>query len=273
MSTFQNNLEQIRNDYAGIFSALDRASKELKVKFVLIGAQCRDVWTRHIEQQRRLTRDVDYAVRIENTTTWKYLRDFLIESEGMEWSSSEPYRFRIHGQVLDIIPFDGVNDEFVFDSTGLVLSVSGMNLITTHSIVKVGGCDVVTVAGLCVLKLISYSEKPDQRSKDYDDFLFLLQNYGKIRGAEIFEYQDFTQLFEEKQDFDDVAATILGREIRAALNNDTKLINTILTSLEMKLGGYSIDELETIVFEESLPKERKKMAEFRSLLQVINELR
>ena len=49
MSTsLQTNFNSVRDAYAPVFDALERALQQFDIDFYLIGAQARDVWTNHL---------------------------------------------------------------------------------------------------------------------------------------------------------------------------------------------------------------------------------
>lgn len=75
MSTnLQTNFDKIRNAYAPVFDALERVLQKIDVDFYLIGAQSRDVWTNHLDIEKRITRDIDYSVLIGDRGAWNEIK-------------------------------------------------------------------------------------------------------------------------------------------------------------------------------------------------------
>src|SRR5215469_18122468 len=113
---YRTNFERIREVYKGIFEALERAFKKFDIDFYLIGAQSRDVWTNHLNLEKRTTRDIDYCVFIKDDVTWQSLVEYLVSTEGFTRDEKEPYRF-CHGEIVDLIPFGGIeqNGEVILD--------------------------------------------------------------------------------------------------------------------------------------------------------------
>jgi predicted nucleotidyltransferase len=64
MTISQTNFEAIRIQYEPVFAALERAMASRDIDFYLIGAQSRDVWTNHLSMDKRITRDIDFAVYV-----------------------------------------------------------------------------------------------------------------------------------------------------------------------------------------------------------------
>jgi hypothetical protein len=46
---FQQNYQKIREQYGSIIDALQITGEELGIKFILIGAQSRNVWSSHLK--------------------------------------------------------------------------------------------------------------------------------------------------------------------------------------------------------------------------------
>jgi predicted nucleotidyltransferase len=65
-------------------AALQRGLAQFGVDFYLIGAVARDIWLSQIyhEPARRMTKDLDLAVFINNTAEYEALQAWLLEHEG-----------------------------------------------------------------------------------------------------------------------------------------------------------------------------------------------
>lgn len=185
---YNTNFERIKIVYSNIFEALERALKKFDIDFYLIGAQSRDVWISHLDLDFRTTRDIDFSVYIQDYKTWNDLTEYLIHQEGFTREEKEPYRFYLD-QMVDLIPFGGIeeNGEVVLPNPDTELSVYGCKEVTEEAFVMESEFKVITLPGLCILKLIAWNEKPDQRAKDWNDFLFILIHYHEIAGEQLFE--------------------------------------------------------------------------------------
>lgn len=176
MSILETNFDAVREAYSSVFAALERALLRFDIDFYLIGAQSRDVWTNHIEMEKRVTRDIDYSVLINDKGTWNELNTYLIETEKFERDKNQPYRFYLDGHTIDLIPFGGIeqNGEVVLDNPTMEISVYGCKEVADGAVVIHKKYKVITIPGLCVLKVIAYGEKPDSRTKDWQDLLLIL---------------------------------------------------------------------------------------------------
>lgn len=146
--------------------------------------------------------------------------------------------------MVDLVPFGGIqeNNEVVLYNPTTELSVYGCREVTEDAIVE-GSFKIVTIAGLCILKLIAYSDKPDRRAKDLDDFLFLMNNYHEIAGEELFmgKHDD---LIEGNFEIELAAARMLGRNMKLTLKKNIELEQKIIAILKHQLQGFNDQEID-----------------------------
>ena len=93
------------------------------------------------------------------------------------------------------------------------------------------------MAGLCVMKLIAYNEKPDSRAKDIEDFYFIVKNYHEIAGEELFE-GNFGDLLVDDFEMQIASARMLGRHMTPILKKNNALKEKILDILNHQLRGF-----------------------------------
>lgn len=106
---YKTNFDEVKEVYKGIFNALERALIKFEIDYYLIGAQSRDVWTNHLDLDKRTTRDIDYCVYVNERETWNKLTEYLVNKEGFKRDEKEPYRFYYDG-IVDLIPFGGIEE-------------------------------------------------------------------------------------------------------------------------------------------------------------------
>jgi predicted nucleotidyltransferase len=240
---YRTNFEQVKEVYKDIFDALERAFKKLDVDFYLIGAQSRDVWINHLSLEKRTTRDIDYAVYVADLNTWQVLTTYLVQEEGFTRDEKEPYRF-YYGETVDLIPFGGIeeNDQVVLQNPTTELSVYGCREVTEEAVMIEGTFKVITLPGLCIMKLVAFDEKPGQRAKDLDDFLFILENYAEIGVEELF-YGAYEDLIDGDFELHLAAARMLGRHIARIVNKSPKLKLRIIIILQNRLQMFTEEEI------------------------------
>lgn len=181
---FLQNYQKIKGQYGRIINALQITSEVLGIKFILIGAQSRNVWSSHLKMNKRETRDIDYSVQLRDYSEWQKLSEYLISEFGAEQEPEQPYRFKLDDQIFDIIPFGefAQKREVVLGDNSMTLSVVGLKEVSEKGTEVIENNCIVSLPGLCILKLISYSEKPADRKRDFEDFEFLLSNLTDIYG-------------------------------------------------------------------------------------------
>ena len=245
MSYWQTNFDKVKEQYHLVFEVLEKAFEKFEIDFYLIGAQSRDVWTNHLPIDKRITRDIDYSVYIANYKIWDQLNEYLINEEGFKRDEKEPYRIYFKGDIIDLIPFGGIekNGKVILQNPPMELSVFGCKEIMEEALVIRNKYKVVTLPGLCIMKLVAFDEKPGSRAKDWDDFIFLLINYSEIAGNELFEgYHD--DLIENDFEMPVASARLLGRNMKSILNKNEKLFKKIIQILEDKLRGFTFEEID-----------------------------
>jgi predicted nucleotidyltransferase len=256
MSYLQTNFEKLRAAYGPVIDGLERAFQRMGIDYYLIGAQSRDLWTGHLAISERATRDIDFAIYIHDMGEWDGLCLILTNEEKFERDAKEPYRFYYRGDTIDLIPFGAIEQdgEVVLDGPRTELSVYGCLEATTEAETVSGKFKAVTLPGICILKLIAFEENAGNRAKDWDDFLFILNNYPVIAGEKLYEGAH-DDLIMEDFELGPAAARMLGRHMQTMLNRNIDLKNKIRKILEAKLMKFSpieIDEMYVLEKEDTL---------------------
>lgn len=246
MNYLKTNFEHIRKEYGGTIDALERAFRKFEIDFYLIGAQSKEVWTRHLHLKgSRTTRDIDFNIFIREYQEWKDLNEYLVTIEGFERDKKAPYRFYHHGKIIDLLPFGGIekDGEVILDNPITELSVYGCKDVTDSAEVIEGKFKVVTLPGLCIMKLIAYHDKPEMRAKDFDDFLFILRHYQEIAGEQLFEGNN-EDLLEGDLDMQIASARMLGRHLKPILDKNYEMRRIILETIKNKLSNFNENDIE-----------------------------
>ena len=240
----QTNFDEVRAAYAPVFDALERALQQFDIDFYLIGAQARDVWLNHLGIITRLTKDIDYCVLVGDRETWEGLNKYLAETEKFERDKNVPHRFYLGEHTIDIIPFGNIQneDEVQLDNPLLDISVFGCREVADDAADVDGRFKVVTLPGLCVLKVVAYSEK-SERVKDWDDFLLIANNYSDIAGEQLFD-GNYDDLLDGDFDMKLAATRMLGRHMSTILNKNEELRKTVLDLLSSRLARFTSQDIE-----------------------------
>jgi len=229
--SYRISFKQLRQEnLKDTFVSFERALVALDIDFYLIGAIARDIWFAQKGIRALGTKDVDLAVLISDKDKYFHLKNFLIDKEGFAASTSNEYvLFDKKGNQIDLIPFGAIEIEGkkILDKEGLVHThLSGFKEVYHAAIAEVKfenkfTFKVSSLAGIVLLKLIAFDDRPEMRTKDIQDIGLILKNYFDLETEVI--YANHTDLFEEESSLELVAARVLGREMRKILNQNPLL--------------------------------------------------
>jgi predicted nucleotidyltransferase len=245
-------------NYKEILEALERGFNRFGIDFYLVGATARDVWMRgvHGKLPKRATSDIDFGIMIKDSSVFDELKDYLIKLEGFV-----PYKENAFVLIwkdktqVDLFPFGELEKEGVATvrGTGFTsMSVEGFKEVFEEASEEIQTEDqrfrVCTLAGIVILKLIAWDDRPEVRGNDIDDIAEILKNYFHFNSEAIFEHH--SDLFGENE-LDEVAAHYLGREIGKITARNKKLTERVSAILERGLGESNPNNLDELLARES----------------------
>lgn len=257
------NIEQFKDGpLKTIFDALDDAFAKNNIDFYLIGAQARDQWYAKEKIIARRTNDVDIAAYISNIDDYKAVRSYLVKN--YEFTESRNNQFVLlskEGLQVDILPFGEleIDDAIQIQGEGLTnIKVNGFREIHQNGTevfqVHTGHeFKIASLPSIVLLKLIAYDDRPEKRKKDAIDINSILQHYFDLQSEFIFENHNdlFTneELMAEETALSEVAAIVIGREIKKIISaNDTllkRIENILVTFLNEKENSEFIRSMIT----------------------------
>jgi len=237
-------------------SALGRIhqiSSSMNIPFFIVGATARDILleVHYGIESKRATVDIDIAVFIENWNQFKRQREALTGSN--DFTPAKDIQRLLFNERLpvDIVPFGGVASksnlvEWPPDGS-IKMSVTALRECFQHAIqVKISdkpklSVNVVSLAGLAILKLVSWDDNSARRQKDASDLVFIIRNYLDAGNLE--------RLFEEapdivdsgEYDYEAGSARLLGRDMsKIAYTSATNRLIEILRRESKNLRGHAI---------------------------------
>lgn len=218
----------------GLYEVLTKVASSLDTPFFLVGATARDMI---LEQgfgigSRRATRDIDFGVRVSDWDKFHRLRQALLNS-GRFAETREIQRLRYRGELLvDIVPFGEIanpNREISWppDQTIVMSTVGFEEAYAAAQRVRVRANPpleilVASLAGLAIMKIVAWADRPQVRSNDAGDLALVLETYldaGNYRRL-LEQHDDLVAV----EDFDYVraGARLLGRDIARIASLETK---------------------------------------------------
>ncbi len=243
-----------------VFVMLDKVCGDLGIEYYLIGAQARNF---HLLENgiapSRGTQDIDFAVMLPEMKAYDEMKNHLIENGFRK--VNEPYRL-IHDKtntVIDLLPFGEIEEEgtVTFTERETELSVIGMKEVSEHTVdaeLEELTIKVSPLEGIVILKLISFSEKPE-RKKDLDDISEILSNYFDINQDRFYnDHLDVVDEIESDSFVQLAGARLMGRDMKKILSLSAKLSKrieaTIQNELEEKTGSMTQYFLSKNIFKD-----------------------
>lgn len=216
--------DQLRQgNLSELFAVLEAELVAQGIDFYLIGAIARDIWLTalHNIEPGRITRDLDLAVLLASEEQYQSLRQRLIATGRFVAIRDNAYTLIFEDRrPVDLLPFGAVSMENAVNVTGTGLTsirVDGFLEVyeaATESVTVDNQLfRVCTLAGIVLLKLIAYDDRPEHRQKDILDIGMILCHYFDIVEDEI--YENHNDLFDDDEfDITQTAARVMGRQMK-----------------------------------------------------------
>jgi predicted nucleotidyltransferase len=201
---------------------VDRTAQKLGFPSIVVGAAVRDFILQFGSNVRppRATYDIDFGVSVASWDHYLQLFEMLKKDEGYNATEIQ-HRLRSPENVfIDILPFGAIEDsnrKIRWPQGEREMCMAGFSeaykmaidvIISSPPPVMI---KIVSLAGLALLKLLSWSDNPQERDRDAKDFSFIMFNY--------LEAQDIGHIYEKHgdlagDDYELFSARILGRGLK-----------------------------------------------------------
>ena len=256
MNSFKINFNQIRLNpsFSEMMSALERGFTKFEIDFYLVGAIARDIWMLAINGMppRRTTRDIDFAVLINDKGTFDALKLYLIDLEGFNEYKENPFVLLWKdGTQIDLLPF-GIIEE---DEGQITISETAFTTIQMpgfKEVYEVGLSEVelenhyqfklCTLPSIVILKLIAWDDRPEARKDDIKDISDILKHYFSMSENEIFDKHN--DLFEDENDnLLHIGARVMGRQMNKIAIRNHKLYTRLLNILTINTANSTNSKL------------------------------
>lgn len=225
---------KISETSVSILREIEKVSTRLDIPFFVVGATARDIILEHQFdiKTRRATLDIDIGVFISGWDQFEALKNTLTGSAKFISSKQEQRLIYNDNFPVDIIPFGTIEDE---DSSitwppnhEIRMSIAGFQECLQHAIsVKLSSypeliVKVVSVAGLALLKFISWDDNPERCNKDAPDLLLIMRHYLDAGNLDRLFDEGSDIIEEDSYDYDLASARFLGRDIASISSPLTK---------------------------------------------------
>jgi predicted nucleotidyltransferase len=245
MSTSNQTYKELAIPYfKESFDCIDEVMRELNIPYYLIGvsAIALELLKAGIKPSRG-TKDIDFAVMISKIQEYDNISS-IMEAKGFK-KVSAPWTFYsdIFKVAIDLLPFGEIeeNHTFNFNERYTDLHLLGFREVMEEAVpvqIEEKIANIPPLAGMVILKLISWSDRPEERENDLSDILKIIEHYYALKWDEIVEMHYDTL---DKEPFDQkiIAAEVLGRNARLYLDKSKAISERVLNVLETNLQDAS----------------------------------
>ncbi|MFW6140085.1 MAG: nucleotidyl transferase AbiEii/AbiGii toxin family protein [Acidobacteriota bacterium] len=249
------------------------------IPFFLVGAKARDLifFKGHNINTNRATLDIDVGVKVPDWIQYNKLKERLV-CTGEFKEDKEFLRLIFQNKLkVDLVPFGPIADKsgkirWPHDDE-IIMLIIGFEEAFAHSqtlrlrdnpILEI---KAVTLAGLAVIKIISWDDRYPNRKKDAIDLAFIMRHYTAAGNIERIynEHPDLLDL--ESSDFVDTGVRLLGRDIAKILTPDIK--DRVLEILDKETINQEKSKLIIDMYTSNVFIE----PDFNRLLGLLNELK
>lgn len=251
--------------------------QKLEIKFFVIGATARDIIMElHGEKSGRRTQDIDIAIAVDKWEEFSTIEKEITQLSDFEKDPKQQQRFLyLTDFQLDVVPYGGITtaEDKIFwpPDQSFAMTVLGFEEAERDLVrVKIDDTleiDIVSLAGIFILKLVAWKDRHHKGNKDADDMGFILLNYLNIheeRAAmehyeEVYEIKDFT--------ITKAGSALLGIDIKNLLDdneaNKAKLKAIIETEINAKENS--------VLFNQILETNHIKFDDILDCFQILNQ--
>jgi len=246
--------EKLPANLIEMLRAVSSISQELGISCFVIGATARDLILSYGYniKTNRATKDVDIGVAVADWNSYERLRKAFLQSgnfietrieQRVIWNTEVKI-------VLDIVPFGEIESpkgQVAFPPDGaFVMTTHGFSEAEKYTIEVILTDDltvkVVSLAGLGLLKLVSWVDRPYERERDAQDLWFVIKNYLNAGNEERLFAKNNPHLdLLENFDVELTGARLFGRDVAELLTDETrKILQKALSEDDMNGGIYQL---------------------------------
>lgn len=251
--------------------------QKLGIKFFVIGATARDIIMElHGEKSGRRTQDIDIAIAVDKWEEFATIEKEITKLPDFKKDTKQQQRFLyLEDFQLDIVPYGGITtaEDKIFwpPDQSFAMTVLGFEEAEKDLVrVKIDDTleiDIVSLAGIFILKLVAWKDRHHKGNKDADDMGFILLNYLNINEEravmehyeEVYEIESFT--------ITKAGAALLGIDINILLSgndaNKAKLKAIIETEISAKENS--------VLFNQILETNHIKFDDILDCFQILNQ--
>ncbi len=216
-----------------VFDAIDKIMIAMDIPYYIIGvsAVALELLKDGIKPSRG-TKDIDFAIMISSMKQYDQVTEAMKHKGFNKVKAPWTFYSEVYNVAIDILPYGEIeeHDTIQFSQRNADLHVLGFKEVMEDAVqvaIEEKIANIPPLPGMVVLKLVSWSDRPEERENDLADILLIIEHYFEIQFDEIVEFYNDTFPAEEEPDPILVAAEVLGRKACLYLNKSEKLAKRI----------------------------------------------
>ncbi len=188
----------------------------------------------------RGTKDIDFAVMLSTMDEYNEIVDELVKRGFTKVKAPWTLYHSEYNVAIDLLPYGQIaqNDTIQFNERHLDLHVLGLEEVLKDSIeipIEEKIAQIPPLPGIVLLKLVAWSDRPEDRGDDLSDILHIIRTYFEYKWDDIVENHNDTFSDAEELDQLKVSARVLGRKARTYLEQSNVLEQRIMKVLDENL--------------------------------------
>lgn len=242
MNTSNQSYKELAIPYfKEVFEIIDNAMIQHQIPYYLIGvnAIALELLKKGIKPSRG-TKDIDFAIMISTIKQYEQLGDTLVQYGFNRVKAPWTFYSNQYNVAIDILPFGEIeeHDTGQFNQRYSDLHILGFKEVleeTEKVEIEDKIVNIPPLPGMVILKLVAWSDRPNERENDLADILRIIGHYFDHNFDEIVEFHNDT--FSDKE-FDQllISAEVLGRKARTILLKSKELEKRILNVLDTNIN-------------------------------------
>lgn len=232
-----------------VFDIIDEVLTAHEVPYYLIGANAISLeLLKKGYKPGRKTNDIDFAIMVSTLDHYKEISDSIQEQGLIKLDAAWRFYHKKFDVVVDLLPFGEIeeNDTIGFNERTTDLHVLGFKEVMEDSIeieINETKVRIPPLPGMIVLKLVSWSDRPEVRNNDLYDILRVIEQYNNLEYEN--NYKNHFDVIEEMNEFDErrFSARILGRKVKTYLDKSIVLKNRIESVLAKNTADATTSEI------------------------------
>jgi predicted nucleotidyltransferase len=220
-----------------VFRIIDTVLSERNIPYYLVGVNA--IALELLEKGHkpsRGTKDIDFAIMISSMKAFDEVAESLVSKRFNKVAAPWTFYHPEYKVVIDLLPFGEVeeNDTVNFNERYSDLHVLGFKEVLAQSkdiFIEEKIARIPPLHGMVILKLVAWSDRPEERDNDPYDILHIITKYFDLEFDDIVK-NHFDAFPEDDLNELQLAARVLGRKAAEILQHSDKLKERILSILE-----------------------------------------